>query len=307
MGKNNDTYEEWISDLKNEVNYPRLDDEEINELFYKAEKGDDKARDRILLSYNCQNMVKFCAWKYRNIKGETLEDLFQDARWFLMIAYGSFKPEMKTKFTTYAQRVIENEFNKKYRKRKHLTKGEQKTIQQIEKAMQEYRNIHSKKPTNQELADYMGIEVEKLKGMLIIAEIASKYSDSYEDLEELEEMGEGSLALSDIGASGSSYDMSSVEKKAVDNEFKNNDAIKNLLDDLTTLNFDTYVDNTTRSLNAREIIEKLFGLSGKEKMEPQDLAEELKISEQRLNSIVKEILFEAKENDALKNLSHLIN
>ena len=307
MGKNNDTYEEWISDLKDEVNYPRLDDEEIKELIYKAKKGDDKAKKRILASYNCVKMMKFCAWKYSDSIGETPDDLLGWACIYLIDIINEFDPERGIKLTTYAQKVIEHEFNKKYRESKHLTKVEQKTIQQVEKAMQEYRNIHIKEPTNQELADFMGIEVEKLKGMRIIAERASKYSDSYEDLEELEEMGEGSLALSDIGASGSSYDMSSVEKKAVDNEFKNDDAIKNWLDDLTTLNFDTYVDNTTRSLNAREIIENLFGLSGKEKMEPQDLAEELKISEQRLNSIVKEILFEAKENGALKNLSDLIN
>lgn len=288
--------------LNDEKRCPRLGDEEIKELFYKALKGDKAAKDRITMSYNCLNMINYFAKKYFNIQDKAKEELQSEAFLVVYEKFESFDPEEGTKFTTYFGSVIENKFREIYRKSKHLTKGELDTIKKVANATQEYRNKYSKEPTEQELAEQMGEKVEKLKGMLIIAEKASSV-DTYS----IEELEDSQVALSDIDVLDASYDMSSVEKKAVDNEVKRNEAIKNWLDDLTTLNFDTYVDNTTRSLNAREIIENLFGLSGKEKMEPQDLAEELKISEQRLNSIVKEILFEAKENGALKNLGDLMN
>ncbi len=289
----------------------KLTADEETALFERIKKGDISARNELIISYDCQNMLSYLAYKYRNIPGKTRDDLISDGCYVLFKIYNKFNPKKGVRFATYAQKNVENHFKKLYNQEKKLSlsKSQQKEMKMVETASQEYRNVYGKAPSNVELAEYMDISIDKLNEILKYSNNAP-FAGSYN----FDDMAENSIQFSDMAVAGSSSTMSSVEKQVIDNEIQEEisqkDEIKEWLISLEDMMFDINDDSV---INGREIIEALHGRDIMEildepfegvDMTPKEIAEELSISIQRVNEMVEIIMRDGRSNQgvmALKN------
>lgn len=97
---------------------PPLEREEEERLVEQAEKGDRRARNK-LIEHNLR-LVVFLAKKYENT-GVDLEDLVSIGTIGLIKGVSTYKPDKNIKLATYASRCIDNEilmFLRKNKKRK---------------------------------------------------------------------------------------------------------------------------------------------------------------------------------------------
>lgn len=76
------------------------------ELFLKAQQGDESAREELLVAND--RLCYYIAQRYESTKIPR-DDLASMCRIGLIKAYNSFKPDKKVKFATYATRIMHNE------------------------------------------------------------------------------------------------------------------------------------------------------------------------------------------------------
>lgn len=97
---------------------PPLPAEEEHECFLKAERGDEEARQRLIL-HNLR-LVSHIVRKYYS-SAKNAEDLVSIGTIGLVKAVDSFKVQNGAKFATYAAKCIQNEILMHFRSQKKLT------------------------------------------------------------------------------------------------------------------------------------------------------------------------------------------
>ena len=151
-------------------NYPLLTPEEEVELITAAQNGDDKAREKVINS-NLRLVVSI-AKKYHNNVGLSFLDLIQEGNMGLTTCIDKFDVSQGYRFSTYAtwwirqaiSKAIINQSNT-IRMPAHLYDLSSK----INKASQKLLNDLGREPTDDEIAQELGIKVEKIKDILNIS------------------------------------------------------------------------------------------------------------------------------------------
>lgn len=139
------------------------DKERTHELFrlYK-EKGDEEARDRLIVSH--LNLVRFLASKFKN-RGEPLDDLVQVGTIGLIKAIDRFDPERGLEFTTYATPTILGEIKRHFRDKGwsiRVPRRLQELSAKVNQATDELTVELQRSPSVEEIAAKLGVGAEEI-------------------------------------------------------------------------------------------------------------------------------------------------
>ncbi len=146
-----------------------LTKEEERELIKKAQDGDLKARNQVVLS-NLRLVVKI-AKRYLNY-GLSLDDLVSEGNYILFHVIDKFDLSKDYKFSTYATYWLQQVMQKKICDSIHVSRlsyRKDREINILEKKKNEFYNKNNRKPNLEELAKEMEMSVEKLKELILLA------------------------------------------------------------------------------------------------------------------------------------------
>ena len=149
--------------LKEIRQFPLLNAEEERELLNRIQKGDIQAKERIVES-NLRLVVSI-AKKYQN-NGLSLMDLIQEANIGLLTAIDKFEPERGYRFSTYASWWIKQTISRALDNKSKLIRLPAYIVEGINKMKNAEKVLtieFGRTPTDEELAKYMGIDLEYAK------------------------------------------------------------------------------------------------------------------------------------------------
>lgn len=150
-------------------------------LFEKyAEKHEISVRNEIVLCYI--DLVKYIALSLRNvyIKYADVDDIVNEGVIALLNAVETFDYSRGVKFETYANIKIKGAIIDYVRKQDWVPRQVRKFSRVIDQTYNEMYNELGRQPTNQELADRLGISKEKLAKSM--ADMAGSITLSFEEL-----------------------------------------------------------------------------------------------------------------------------
>lgn len=131
------------------------------ELFRQyQEEGDEKARDELVVAH--LNLVRFLASKFLN-RGESLDDLVQVGTLGLIKAIDRFDPSRGLEFTTYATPTILGEIKRHFRDKGwsvRVPRRLQELSAKVMRATDELSSELKRSPSVNEIAEYLGIDVD---------------------------------------------------------------------------------------------------------------------------------------------------
>ncbi len=149
--------------LKQFGEYELLSFEEEQELAQKSSEGDLNARNK-LITHNMRLVVSI-AKKYKGV-GLNLSDLIQEGSIGLMKAVEKFKPDKGFKFSTYATYWIRQSISRAIAEQNRIIRIPVHKIDlasKIKKASQVLTQELKRFPTDEEVAEYTGVELSKIK------------------------------------------------------------------------------------------------------------------------------------------------
>ncbi len=144
------------------------------------QSGDIALRNEIVL--NNMGLVRSCAMSMRNMYvkfGET-DDVINEGVLALMDAIESFDPAKGAKFETYASLKIRGAIIDYIRRQDWIPRNVRKFARTLDKANSMLYNLNGKVPTTAELAEYLGIDEDKLLKQM--AECSCTITLSFEEL-----------------------------------------------------------------------------------------------------------------------------
>lgn len=147
-----------------EMNLPRfplLSDEEMTELLYKAQDGDEAARERLV---NCNLKLVFNLVQRFENRGYELEDLFQIGTIGLMKAIDKFDMSYNVKFSTYAVPMIIGEIRRFLRDDNPIkvSRSLKELAYKIHKTKEQLIGELAREPSISEIAEKLKLPVEDL-------------------------------------------------------------------------------------------------------------------------------------------------
>lgn len=161
-----------LSDIIRDISrYPLLTAEEEIKLAKRIEQGDEEAKQWLI---NCNlRLVVSIAKKYTACSGMSIEDLIQEGSIGLMRAVEKFDYRRGHKFSTYAtwwirQRIIRATQSQSRTIRLSMHKNYE--IARMNRAFNELSSILGRTPTNDELAEKMGVTEEKIRQLKLYAQ-----------------------------------------------------------------------------------------------------------------------------------------
>lgn len=142
--------------------------------------GDIALRNEIVL--NNMGLVRACAMSMRNMYvkfGET-DDVVNEGVLALMDAIESFDPAKGAKFETYASLKIRGAIIDYIRRQDWIPRNVRKFARSLDKANSLLYNLNGRVPTNAELAEYLGMDEDKLLKQM--ADCSCTITLSFEEL-----------------------------------------------------------------------------------------------------------------------------
>ncbi len=186
-----------------EMNLPRfplLSDEEMKDLLARAQKGDAKARERLI---NCNLKLVFNLVKRFHNRGHELEDLFQIGCIGLMKAIDKFDLNYNVRFSTYAVPMIVGEIRRFLRDDSpvKISRSLKETAYKVQQGRESLMLKMGREPTVNEIASEIGISREDVVEAMEAAQTpTSIYETLHQDdgdpiylLDQLSEKEEGSM------------------------------------------------------------------------------------------------------------------
>src|SRR6201989_1000811 len=150
---------------------------ELRDLWRRyKDQGDNTARERLVVAYS--PMVKFVAGRL----GAGLPSHVEDAD---LISYGlvgligaieRFEPERGIKFETFAMTRIRGAIIDELRSLDWVPRSVRSRAREIEEAQQKVEHELQRGPTEEELADKLGIDTDELQGSLLEIANSSVYA-----------------------------------------------------------------------------------------------------------------------------------
>lgn len=251
---------------------PLLTAQEEQELGEKIQQGDPVARQRMLLS-NLRLVVNIAKQYVPGNEPELLMDLIQEGNIGLMRAVDRFKPEFKTRFSTYGVYWIRQAILRALKARRlvRLPENVFDRVLAMQRTKSRLSQLFGRVPTNKEI----GAEME---------------TDA-DEISELEAFSSDIVSLERTVSVGNDEDTARIQDVIEDNESPSPDQVAH-----EALNR-TEVREAVHGLpiREREIIDARFGLSGNPPMTLEEIGEGFGISRERVRQL---------QNVALERLRH---
>lgn len=140
---------------------------DIDEIWRRYhEHGDPDARDRLIVHYS--PLVKFVASRVAaGLPGSVEQpELVSNGVFGLIDAISKFQPERGFKFETYAMARIRGAILDELRSYDWVPRSVRAKARQIERANQRFSAKHHRAPSEEELADELGVTLEAVQRML---------------------------------------------------------------------------------------------------------------------------------------------
>lgn len=147
---------------------PLLTQEEESELAYRAIDGDKKAKDK--LAEANMRLVVSIAKRYSG-RGLDFLDLIQEGNTGLLRAVEKFDPDKGFKFSTYATWWIRQAITRAIADQARTIRIPVHMVETINKVLRTTRRLTqelNREPTNEEIAEAMNMEVEKIENVMRI-------------------------------------------------------------------------------------------------------------------------------------------
>jgi RNA polymerase primary sigma factor len=176
--------------LKSIGNHPRLTLEEEQELSRRAKIGDKTAVNKLVESNLL--LVVSIAKKYYGC-GLPLLDLIQEGNIGLITAANKYDGEKGFRFSTYATYWIRQAISRALGEQSRTIRIPANMIDllnKIKKATVELTQSLNRQPTDEELAEKLGVEVDKVQAALDIAQVSSSLDTPIDD--------EGETSMGDL-------------------------------------------------------------------------------------------------------------
>ena len=176
--------------LKSIGNHPRLTLEEEQELSRRAKTGDKTAVNKLVESNLL--LVVSIAKKYYGC-GLPLLDLIQEGNIGLITAANKYDGEKGFRFSTYATYWIRQAISRALGEQSRTIRIPANMIDllnKIKKATVELTQSLNRQPTDEELAEKLGVEIDKVQAALDIAQVSSSLDTSIDD--------EGETSMGDL-------------------------------------------------------------------------------------------------------------
>lgn len=176
--------------LKSIGNHPRLTLEEEQELSRRAKTGDKTAVNKLVESNLL--LVVSIAKKYYGC-GLPLLDLIQEGNIGLITAANKYDGEKGFRFSTYATYWIRQAISRALGEQSRTIRIPANMIDllnKIKKTTVELTQSLNRQPTDEELAEKLGVEVDKVQAALDIAQVSSSLDTPIDD--------EGETSMGDL-------------------------------------------------------------------------------------------------------------
>lgn len=176
--------------LKSIGNHPRLTLEEEQELSRRAKTGDKTAVNKLVESNLL--LVVSIAKKYYGC-GLPLLDLIQEGNIGLITAANKYDGEKGFRFSTYATYWIRQAISRALGEQSRTIRIPANMIDllnKIKKATVELTQRLNRQPTDEELAEKLGVEIDKVQAALDIAQVSSSLDTPIDD--------EGETSMGDL-------------------------------------------------------------------------------------------------------------
>jgi RNA polymerase primary sigma factor len=255
--RDSDSIKSYLSEI-NKI--PLLTEEEELELAIKSQQGDNRAREKLVIS-NLKFVISV-AKQYQNF-GILFEDLINEGNIGLIKASERFDPSRGFKFISYAvwwirQTILESIANNG--KSIRIPGNQISFIQKINKCSKEFEQYNDREPTEEELAEIMDEDVYKISMLLRnnnkIASLDAPLGEESED----------SFSLYDL--------ISANEENNVDYAMDKNSLATDIESVMSTIN-----------PRQKEIIGMYFGIMGYPKMTLEEIGEYFSLTRERVRQI----------------------
>ena len=197
-------------------NIKRLSDNELENLWceYLKDKTNKKLRDLIIVQYIYLTKYVIGRIKMSLPPNFAIEDITSFGVEGLIDAIEKFSPDKGAHFETYAIMRIRGTIIDKIRSQDWLPRSTRKKIKDVKTATENLRLELGRMPTTQEIADYMGIEKDKVTSILSEdTSVGSLYDKKYSGDEGIE-------LIDTIEDTNSVNPLEKLEEKDVKNELQ---------------------------------------------------------------------------------------
>lgn len=144
------------------------------------ETGDKALRNEVVLS--CESLIKYAALSTRNMyqKYAQTEDIINEATLSLMGAIETFDPDRNVKFETYASMKMRGGIIDYIRRQDIIPRSVRKFSKDLSAAFSDLYGTLGHEPSSIEIAEYMGLSIEKLSKNM--SDTAGIVTMSFEEL-----------------------------------------------------------------------------------------------------------------------------
>ena len=255
--RDSDSIKSYLSEI-NKI--PLLTDVEEQEIALKAQQGDAKSREKLVVS-NLKFVVSV-AKQYQNY-GLLFEDLVNEGNLGLIKASERFDPSRGFKFISYAvwwirQTILESIANNG--KSIRIPGNQISFIQKINKCSKEFEQYNDREPTEEEIAEIMDEDVYKISMLLRnnnkISSLDASLGDDSED----------TFSLYDV--------ISFKEENNIDQSIDKDSLAKDIESVMSTIN-----------PRQKEIVGMYFGIMGYPKMTLEEIGEYFSLTRERVRQI----------------------
>lgn len=254
--------------LRSIGNYPRLTFEEEQELSIKALEGNQFAINKLV---ECNLLLVVSIAKRYNGYGLPLLDLIQEGNIGLIKAAKAYDGTKGFRFSTYATYWIRQAISRALGDQSRTIRIPANIIDLLSKVKKTFAILsHSlnRDPTEQEIADYLDIKIEKVQTVMDISQVVTSLDTPVDE--------DGETSMGDLIADRSTENpVANMIKEA------NRQIVVNIL-------------NTLNSREA-EILKMRFGIDAEKAMTLEEVGDHYGLSKERIRQI---------ENKAIRKLRH---